>query len=93
MIDRYPRSHLVPDESGGLGRRTCMWLALMREGASGTTHFRKRMGRYAPCRAASEVLWFLRSIYCTRTLAAFVDLAHLHGQRVPADARDLELGA
>ena len=35
MIDRYPRSHLVPDESGGLGRRTCMWLALMPSGTSG----------------------------------------------------------
>jgi hypothetical protein len=26
-------------------------------------------------------------------LDAVIDSAHLHGQRVPADARDLELGA
>ena len=49
-------------------------------------------GRGAPSLAASEVLWFLRSIYCTRTLAAVIDPAYLHGQRVPADARDLQLG-
>ena len=51
------------------------------------------MGRYAPCRAASEVLWFLRSIYCTRVLDEMIDPAYLHHQHVPADARDLELGA
>ena len=51
------------------------------------------MGRGSPSLAASEVLWFLRSIYCMRALEAMINPAYLHGQRVPADARDLELGA